>query len=222
MGHGREREREAPSLNPGKPPRPESHPRFVWMLLLGYFGTKGAVMTLINLVRAHAFEQQAAPASKVRFVGDCVPVRSLSCLCVCLVSRFACTHPCSTHPTPPHHPKPKPKPQTDGAAFCRWQEARARRERALTLSCIETAVCGGLLTAMVMAAGGVERVQMEMETVNEGALCRLTVGMWLFWVSSDAGVGRCGFWVVWFLGCRTGGTEVAGLEGSGRMAAGGC
>jgi hypothetical protein len=50
---------------------------FVWLLLLGYFAFKGAVMTAATAAGAHAFERQRPAASKVRARGAVCSIRAV-------------------------------------------------------------------------------------------------------------------------------------------------
>ncbi|KAI8472882.1 MAG: hypothetical protein J3K34DRAFT_457611 [Monoraphidium minutum] len=80
----------------------------------------------------------------------------------------------------------------DGAAWMRWQEARWRREAAVLRAFVQFVASSALLAGLVIGAGGAERAQFVIETLDEGALCRLTIFMWLFWESYLAGCGGMG------------------------------
>lgn len=128
----------------------ESNTTFVWMLLLGYFSVKGAVMAAVASVRAFLFAQQ--------------------------------------------QPEPDFK-KSGAAAWWRWQECSWRRERAAAGAFVEFAVSFTVLGALVVAAGGADDVQLRIDTLDQGALCRLTVALWLFWecyLSGIAGMGAGG------------------------------
>ncbi|KIZ03866.1 hypothetical protein MNEG_4094 [Monoraphidium neglectum] len=133
----------------------ESNNTFVWLLALGYFSVKGAVMTLAASVRAHLFESRANSAQ-----GGHGPAAA---------GRMG-----------------------DGASWWRWQEARWRRESAVTRAAIEFVVASTMLAALVISGGGADQLQLQIETLDERALCRLTVAMWLFWESYLAGMAGMG------------------------------
>lgn len=86
-----------------------------------------------------------------------------------------------------HHPAPTThnaaRSQADGSAWWRWQESRRRRGAAAVLATAQVAGCGAGLAALVAAAGGGDVVGLEFETLDQGVLSRLALGLILFWVS---------------------------------------